>query len=322
LFPFSHIKKTVKSFIEQTGLWIYWFLLRAILKYLPLKISYALATLLSWVYYPVSPRKRTVMGKELEKLFGNRLDRTQVRRIVKRSYEIYFKRIIENLMFGSFSRKQWESLVTIEGLDILNVALEKEKGVILLLCHFGSFLLPLPVLGYKGYKIYQVARNPLFEKGPMHKKLFQLRKSETDKMPFSFIRTDQYLGPIVKTLKSNGIVVIAFDGRVADRWVSVPFLNRIAQFSPGPFKLAIRTGATVLPTFVVREDNNRHKIFIEPPMEFIASGEEEGILRQHTEMFAKIFERYLSNYPCHFGWILYTNWDEVSKGLSVPLFID
>jgi lauroyl/myristoyl acyltransferase len=313
----------VRALSEKCALWIYFFPFRFVITHLPLAWTFALATLASRIIYPLTPGKRNIIAEETRILYGKRFHKDKVKTVVKKSYDIYFKRIFENLMFGAFSKEQWERFITIEGLDILDSALERGKGVILLLGHFGSFLLPLPVLGYRGYTVCQLAGGPLLDKGAMHKTLFQLRQKQTKKMPFRFIQTDQYLGPVVRALKQNHIIVIAFDGRTAKQWVQIPFFNRIAQFSPGPFKLAMRTGATILPTFVVREEQgNKQKVIFEPAMELATSDNEEDALRQNTIHYAKIFERYLLKHPCHFGWILYTNRDEVQKGLNVPFFVD
>lgn len=141
-------------------------------------------------------------------------------------------------------------------------------------------------------------------------------------MPFQIVQTDENLRLIVKSLRNNGIIVIAFDGRAGNRWVPVKILKRTAHFSPGPFNLAIKTGAIILPTFVVRGKDNKHRIIFEPEMKLDRTDDKEGTLNINTIKYAKIFERYLLRYPCHFAMTLYSIREEAYRGLNRPLFID
>jgi KDO2-lipid IV(A) lauroyltransferase len=165
----------------------------------------------------------------------------------------------------------------------------------------------------------QIVGRPLLEKGWAHKKIHQYREGQEPRLPFRFIRADRYIGPIVKALGHNQIVVIAFDGRTGSKWIPVDLFNRTAEFSTGPFKLAMKTGATILPTFVVRQSDNKHKIIIEGAMDVAVAREEERV-ETSVRSFAEIFKGYLLKYPCHFAMTLYTIRDEAERGLNRPLF--
>lgn len=311
------------TLVKEIVLWFVWFPLRSIIKYLPIRLLYSTVDIFSPLYCLFSKNKRELITEEVRRLYGDRCNQKQIESVVKNSFSIHAKRQVENLLFGQLTKDKLDRIVSIQGFDHLQQALRKNNGAILLLAHFGSFLLPLPVLGFKGYKVMQLGGKPLIEgTRPIHKKIFELRKSETDKMPFQFSRADQYLGSVVRALKNNEIVVIAFDGRTGNKWIPVPLINRIAEFSPGPFNLAIKTGAAILPTFVVRGRDNNHTIVFEPPMDLEISEDQEEARKTSTERYSKIFERYLLRYPCHFASILYSVRQEAQRGLNRPLFID
>jgi KDO2-lipid IV(A) lauroyltransferase len=313
----------MKNMFLEVGLWFVWYPLRTLLRYLPMKSNYFLAHLSSPFFYIFFKKRRNIVKEEVSKLYGERIDEKTAKKIVRNSFDIFLKRQLENLLFGDFTKSRLEHITSIDGIDNLNRALEKGKGVILLLSHFGSFLLPLPVLGLNGYKVVQVVGKPLLEgRAPIQKKIFELKKRELSKFPIQFIQTNHYLGPIVKALCNNEIIVIAFDGRTGTKWIRVQLLNRTAQFSPGPFNLAIKTGATILPTFVVRNKNDKHRIILEPPLELEITDDKEETLKINTMKYARIFERYLLNYPCHFTMTLYGVRTEAEKGLNQPLFVN
>jgi KDO2-lipid IV(A) lauroyltransferase len=313
----------MKKFIMGIGLWFMWFPLRKLLNSIPMKFNYSLAHFLSLLCYLFFKKRRNVVNEEVIKLFGIQTDKKKVKIIVKNSFSIFLKRQIENFLFGTFTQKQLNQIASIAGSENLEDALKKRKGVIILLSHFGSFLLPLILLGYRGYKVNQVAGEPLLEMNShIHKKIFELRKKDTDKLPIQFIQSNRYLGPIVRALKKNEIIVIAFDGRTGNTWIPVQLLHRIAQFSPGPFNLAIKTGAPILPAFVVRGKDNKHRIIFEPAMELETTDDLEKALKINTIKYTGIFEKYLIDYPCHFAMTLYTIRREAESGLNRPLFVD
>ena len=274
-------------------------------------------------FYLMAVNRRGIVIEELKRLFGNRFSQKRLRRIVRRSFSLYVKRQIENLVFGSFSEKKLRRIIAIEGLDHLERSLRKQRGVVLLLAHFGSYLLPPTVLGFMGYRVHQVAGKPLIEKRRViYRKIFESRKRQSDKIPFRFHQADRYLGSVVKAIKTGDIVVIAFDGRTGAEMIPIPLFRRTAQFSPGPFKLAMKTGAILLPTFIVRDGVDKHRIIFEKPMDLHMFENMEDTVRFNMVALVKIFEEYLLKYPCHFGMTLFTSKDEALHGLNPPLFID
>jgi len=300
--------------------WFVWLLLSRILPLFSLKVNYLLSTVCSRLFYTFDRRWRNTVEKDICKLFGDRIDKNKIKKVVRSSFDIFFKRQVENIIFETFTKERVNSMVSFEGIENLEGVLREGKGAILLLSHFGSFLLPPLALGHRGYKVFQVGKEPINR--TLDRKIFELRKSAMDKLPINFIQSSQYLGSVVKALKGNGIVVIAFDGRAGNKFIPVNFFDRIAEFSPGPFRLAIRTGATILPTFTVRKKDDHHRIIIEPPLELEITNDNEETLKINTVKYVKIFERYLLDYPCHFAMILYSLGRAVERGLNRPLFVD
>jgi KDO2-lipid IV(A) lauroyltransferase len=141
-------------------------------------------------------------------------------------------------------------------------------------------------------------------------------------LPVQFIEANNYMRPVVRALRDNGIIVIAFDGRTGDKWVTVRLLDRLAQFSSGPFSLAMMTGAAILPTFVVRNRYDKHRIILEPPITLEKANSKEQALIENIKKYVQIFEKYLLRYPCHFGMTLFTVRKEAETGLNLPLFVD
>jgi len=207
-----------------------------------------------------------------------------------------------------------------EGLENLDIALSRGKGVILLLSHFGSFLLPLPFLGYRGYNINQITGKQIHT-SLIAERMWRWRKKDADKLPINFIQADKFLRPVYKALMNNEIVVMAFDGRDGSKWAVTEFFERKVRFSTGPFELAKNTGATIIPTFTIRMKNGTHKLVLESPFKLTNVNQTESALLYDTRRFAKLFARYIEESPSHFGMVLYRLKSMLKMGGDSPFFV-
>jgi len=227
----------------------------------------------------------------------------EIREITERSFANYYKRHVETVFFGCLDRRRIEEIVRVKGLEHVDEALSKGKGVILLLSHFGSFLLPLPFLGYRGYKVNQVTGRQIHG-SLLAERIWEWRRAEAEKLPVRFIQVGRFLRPLFEAFARNEMIAIAFDGRDGTTWADAEFFGGKVRFSTGPFDLARRTGAVIIPTFMVRRDDDTHLLVLEAPFRLAAGGDQEAAAAADTRNFAELFAAYVGRYPCHFGMVL------------------
>jgi lauroyl/myristoyl acyltransferase len=286
-----------------------------------LRFLYAMVDLGTRPYILLSGKKRTVLREETRSLFHGRFDQRKIDEIVFDSMRLYLKRQAENALFGRLTKDNLETMTTVEGLSHIDRAIGRGRGVILLLAHFGSFLLPLPVLGFRGYNVNQITGKVL-SRNAVTDIIWQWRKREADRLPIKFIGVANFLRPVYDALKKGEIVAIAFDGREGKRWIPVRFVERIALFSPGPMNLALKTGAAIIPTFVVRQPNDSHRIIFMDEFEMTRSKDEAETLEINTKRYAALLEDFVIRYPSHFGATLIDARLNAERGLTTPLFKD
>lgn len=94
---------------------------------------------------------------------------------------------------------------------------------------------------------------------------------------------------------------MAIDGRDGDSYVTVPFMGKTANFFPGSLRIASLTGASILPTFIIRQPDNTHKLIIERPFITENYQKREDFLVCNMANLVAIFERYIVQYPDHFA---------------------
>ncbi len=265
--------------------------------------------------------QREVIEAEFARLFGGTRDAAALRTITRKSFENDTMRLFETAFFGSMDRRTTAAIASVEGLGHVDAALARGRGVIMLLSHFGSFLLPLPFLGFRGYVVNQITGKQVHTSF-LAERIWRYRKKEADRLPVKFTQVDRFLRPVYEALRGNEIVAIAFDGRDSTKWATVDFFGRRARFSTGPFELARRTGAAIVPTFVVRKKGGRHRITFRE--EFTLSGNPDAAKALEADVgnFARIFQEYVSLSPCHFGTVLYKLRRAAAANPETALFVD
>ena len=96
--------------------------------------------------------------------------------------------------------------------------------------------------------------------------------------------------------------------------VFVDFFARSAATAKGIAVFALRTGAPVVPAFIVRE-GKYHKIFIGDPIYAHSSENADNDIQRYTAQFSKVIESYIRQYPDQWFW-LHNRWKTQPKHLS------
>ncbi len=281
---------------------------RLIIPRLPLRAIYRIADVTGNI---MVGDKSSIMSYELRRLFGDTLN-SELHSIKQRAMKNFRKDLFEIWIFPRLNQRQIDRIVCIKGLEHLDEAVEKGRGVILCQTHFGSYKLVSAVLGYKGYKVNQLAVNPMvFARDRVGYYQKQIMKTELESelsLPAKLIYLDskEYVIKICRALASNELLVVALDGVVGKRHMTLPFLNHRILLSTAVVSLSLTSGAPALPVFVVRGKNDRHQITIHKPFNIKMGRDKESYSNQWMINYAELFEQYVGSRPDHYARFLYT----------------
>jgi len=67
--------------------------------------------------------------------------------------------------------------------------------------------------------------------------------------------------------------------------------------------MAIRSGAPVIPVFMVRERYDKHHLVIKEPLPLIHSGDFQRDVEANTQLFNQVLETIIRQYPEQWLWI-------------------
>jgi KDO2-lipid IV(A) lauroyltransferase len=110
---------------------------------------------------------------------------------------------------------------------------------------------------------------------------------------------------VLKTLKNGGVVGILADlNTTRDEGVFCDFFGTSACTTAGVATLALRTGALVVPGYLVWDEAAAiHKLRFEPPVPIIETGNQREDVIANTAQYTKVLESAIRRHPDQWLWI-------------------
>jgi KDO2-lipid IV(A) lauroyltransferase len=270
---------------------------RFFLQALPANTFRRLATpTLRFIVRVLIPQRRIV--KNLHAAFGRSYSAATKAGLARGVQENFVRSLIDCfLQLDDPERAQRK--VAVEGIAHLEAALVKGKGVIALGAHIGNFVLVGTRLGTEGYRVATLFRMPdderlraLIER---HLPLFH-QQVIPSRPRRAAIRT------MAEKLKRNEIVFILGDNLKQGKVESLLFGRRV--YTPrGPVSLALRTGAALLPMYLVRGYDGRLRLVIEPELLLIRGGSVYEDVSGNTRRIVGYLEGLIGRYPDQWNWL-------------------
>lgn len=251
---------------------------------------YRLASLGGLVAWALKPRMRRRVIRNLLPLYdGNRRMARRGSVNVFRNVARYYVDIatLPRREMANYERDHMQ-IVHAERLELLN-----EPGpMIVLSAHTGNPELAVQALTFRGrdfMALVEVLRPPA-----LGSYFLRLRSSAGG----TFHEAD--LGGVrasLATLKQGGLVALIGDRDLQDTGACVEMFGRGVKLPRGPFELARRTNARILPVFCLRNGIDDMIVWVEEPMCVANSEDRDRDVQDATERWAVILERHLRREP-------------------------
>jgi len=285
-------KGTIKTDFE------YW-LARAVLAVfgaLPLSLSMKLGRAIGRLGFWFSNLRRTA-ERNLEIAFPQASEKER-NKILLGCFENLGRMLAAFSHFGD-APERLKSLIDCEGFEHIEAAESSGHGAILFTGHIGAWELSSFALSLFGHPLSFLVRridNPKIE-ALIDRARTRLGNRTIDKRSAA--------REMLRILESAGTVGILVDLNTLEReGIFVDFFGVPASTTFMLAKLALRTGANVLPVFAPwDEGRQRFVLKIEEPLKFDPTGDETEDVRRLTQMFTSVVEKYVRQYPDQWLWI-------------------
>lgn len=279
---------------------LYWSikLLRSIGYFIPFRVLSRFGSVLGWLAFYLVKKYRNIALSNLQLAFPEK-SLKEISSLAKQCFIYQGKGLLETLSLYKLNNGKFDEIVRIEGRENVKAAFEKKKGALVMACHFGNWELLGMGLNIAGIPLNIIARKVYIEE--LEKLLAEIRTSVGTKIitrgeadtPFKMLRA----------LRHNEGVGILIDQNVKSLpGVYVDFFSRKAYTPTALAAIALKTGAPVLPCFIIRDKDDKFTVEILKPVEIIRAGSRDKDIEVNTQNFTGIIEAHIRRDPAQWVW--------------------
>lgn len=251
---------------------------------------------------------RPVAMRNLEIAFPE-MSRPERLRILRATFENWGRMLAEWMHFPSLGPDNIARYATYRGMENWRrgVELSRERGGLILTGHFGNWelmILAHSIYGHRVAVVNRPLRNPLIDAAVC---------SARNRFGNRNVPRRGAAREVVRLLRQNWVVGMPLDLDVR-RGLFVDFFSLKASTSGALARLAMATGAPVVPVFPVRDGISSHH-FIEcmEPIETIRGVDHEESVLLNTQRYTKTIEDVVRLHPDHWNWI-HRRWKTRPRG--------
>lgn len=265
--------------------------------YLPLGVRKAFFAVLAAIYYHLFPRHRLIAIHNLKASFPEK-DMAEIIDLAWKAYRNIAVVAAEFFDIPRLTRDNIADCVEAVGLENCEMALKKGKGILLFSAHFGNWELIAAALSLYLRPVAFIYR-PL-DNALLDDLVFQVRAA----MGHIPLPKERAMRHILRVLNKNEIVGILIDQNVAwKEGVFVDFFRRPACTTDGIAQIALRTGAPVIPLFLLRVKDSKYRLIAGKEVEIVDTGNWDLDIVINTQNFTSVVEEMVRKHPDQWLWL-------------------
>lgn len=263
------------------------------ISFLSIKNCHRIGGLLGWIIYIIPNRSRHVTKVNVQLCFPD-MQASQQQQLIKNSLIEMGKTVAEISPMWSWSKERlFHTITHVQGEELLQKALEKNKGVILAAPHLGCWEL----LGH--YLADKYPTTCMYQK-PKISQLDSIIRKGRERFGVKLVPADNYgIRSMLKSVKNNELICILPDQEPsAGNGVYIPFFGVNAYSMVLISRLAKKTGATVLTIYAKRLPEGQGFEVVFKPLDKINTGSmEDSVLYLNSEI-----EKCVKDIPEQYQW--------------------
>jgi Kdo2-lipid IVA lauroyltransferase/acyltransferase len=254
------------------------------------------------------PRLRRVGYRNLQIAFPN-LTRAEQTAILRAEYRSLGWQLGEFCQMRKYTPENTKGFLRYEGLDHYLAARDAGQGVLILTGHLGAWELSSFYHSLMGYPMSMVIRrldNELVD---------QLVNGIRCQHGNQVVHKDDFARGLISAMRQGETVGILMDTNMTPpQGVFVDFFGTPACTASGLARVALKTGAAVLPGFLIWNDSSQsYLLHFGKQLELVRSEDNEADIVANTALFTHVLEDYIRQYPGQWLW-LHRRWKTRPEG--------
>jgi KDO2-lipid IV(A) lauroyltransferase len=246
----------------------------------------------------VVPRLRNVGLMNLKLAFpAMSLDERQS--ILRKLYRNLGRLLAEFCQMPSYTPENTRSFLRYDGLERYLSAREKGKGVLIVTGHLGAWELSSFYHSLMGYPMSMVIRR--LDNAKVDHLVNHIRCLHGNRV----LHKDDFARGLLGAMRQGETVGILMDTNMTPpQGVFVPFFGRQACTASGLARVALKTGAAVLPGFMLWEEaEHKYVLHFGEEIEMVSTGNDEADVLANTAKCTAVIEEYIRQYPDQWLWV-------------------
>lgn len=264
-------------------------------RYLPVRLCHWLGKNVALIVYAFSLRDRDGLATNLSLALDRPMGDPFVRKTIRQIFINYGHYMVDFFLMPQLPpHKIKRFFAEFKGEEILQAALANGKGVILLSAHLGNWEFGSIFLRFRNYPLNVVAL--AHNTSSTNTLVNRLRANKVKKV--IEVNGSSFSGiEILRCLRNNEIVAMIGDRDFLGHGKLTTFFGKKVSFPVGPVVLAMKSGAALIPAFVLKQSDGRYCGVLEQPIPLLLEGDRNEVINKNLSKTARIFEQYIRRYP-------------------------
>ena len=246
----------------------------------------------------LTPRLRRTGDLNLRLAFPEKTA-AERRQILRKLYRNLGWLLAEFCQMPRYTPEQTQRFIRYEGLEHYLAARDQGKGVLILTGHLGAWELSSFYHSLMGYPMSIVIRrldNPLVDN-----LVNQIRCLHGNQV----LHKDDFARGLLASMRRGETVGILMDTNMTPpQGAFVDFFGHAACTGSGLARVAMKTGAKVLPGFLLWDEATQQYVLrFGAALDLPVSDDAEADALAHTALFTRVIEEYVRQYPDQWLWV-------------------
>ena len=261
----------------------------------PRPVLLALGWVLGNLYYLIIAKMRRRAVAHMMPALG--IDETAAKKLVRASFINMARNFLDILAMPMLNERNFREYIEIDHLERMQEALAEGHGVVVLTGHIGCWEWLSAAFTLNGMPVSAIAKpQPNIQytrvlddlRATIHVEIFSRGTSE--------------LIAAARALKRGKLLGFLADQDGGPGGAFIEFLGRTASTPLGPAVFSRKFRSPVVPAFILRQPNGKHKVIVGEIMRCPNTGDSDRDLHEFTVQMTAIVERIIRENPTQWIW--------------------